>query len=339
MVKKFCKDNNELIPEDLQKMDCNTLIAQVRQYLESKRYLVLFDDVWNEKFCDEFEHALIKNNKGSRIIVTTRMMHVAEYFKKKFHVHVHKLQPLSFKKAQELFCNNAFRSEPLGQCPAELEDISNEIVKKCEGLPLAIVAISGLLSTKPENIFEWENVIKNLRMELKRNPHLTSLTRILSLSYDHLPNRLKSCMLYFGIYPEDYTINRKRLTRQWMAEGFVIINEEDIRPLEEVAEEYLTELIQRSLVNVSTDGFDGKVKSCHVHDGTVGITRRFSIAVREDEQVTKDLTNTNTSNSGIRAIFIFNKGELSKGFMNGLSAKFKLLKVLEPEPYKSYSSS
>jgi disease resistance protein RPM1 len=172
--------------------------------------------------------------------------------------------------------------------------------------------------------------------------------KILSLSYDDLPHHLKSCMLYFGIYPEDYTINRKRITRQWIAEGFV--ENEETRPLEEVAEEYLGELIQRSLVDVSTLGFDGKVKSCHVHDvlrqvmitkmkdlsfcqliykkheqGTVGITRRFSIAI--DEKVTNDLTNT--SISGIRAIFIFGKGELSKDFMDELSAKFKLLKVLD----------
>jgi len=46
-------------------------------------------------------------------------------------------------------------------------------------------------------------------------------------------------MLYFGIYPEDYTITRKRLTRQWMVEGFV--KNEGTRQLEEVAEEYLTE--------------------------------------------------------------------------------------------------
>ncbi|MCH85013.1 disease resistance protein (CC-NBS-LRR class) family protein, partial [Trifolium medium] len=156
-------------------------------------------------------------------------------------------------------------------------------------------------------------------------------------------------MLYFGIYPEDYTIDRKRLTRQWMAEGFVIY--EDGRTLEEVSEEYLAELIQRSLVNVSRVGFDGKVKSCQVHDllreviiekmknlnfchlimhkddeqVTVGQTRRFSIAA---------ISNTvlrNTRNSGIRAIFVFGKDELPEHFMGGLSSKFKLLKVLDFE--------
>jgi len=344
MIKKFCRDNEDPIPDGLYKMDDEALITQVRQYLESKRYLVFFDDVWKENFSDEIEHALICNKKGSRIIVTTRKMNVAEYFKRSFSVHVHELQPLTPDKAWELFCNKAYR----GQCPIELEEMSNEIVQKCGGLPLAIVAIGGLLSTKAKNMFEWRKVSQNLRMELERNVHLTSLTKILSLSYDDLPYHLKPCMLYFGIYPEDYTINRKRLTRQWMAEGFV--KNEEIRPLEEVAEEYLTELIQRSLVNVSRVGFDGKIKICQVHDVlrevviakmkdlsfcqlmhkddeqvTVGITRRFSIAAISNNDL------RNNSNSGIRAIFVFDKGEFPKQFMDGLSVKFKLLKVLDFE--------
>ncbi|MCH91498.1 NBS-containing resistance-like protein, partial [Trifolium medium] len=203
MVKKFYKNNTELIPKDLQEMDCKTLIEQVIQFLESKRYLLLFDDVWTENFSDDIEHALINNNKGSRIIVTTRMMPVAEYFKKSFTVHIHELQFLPEDKACELFRKKAFRSHPENQCPKDLVKMSNEIVKKCEGLPLAIVVIGGLLSTKANTTVEWE---------------------------------------------KDYTIKRKRLTRQWMAEGFV--RYEKRRTLEDVAEEYLTELIQRSLVNV-----------------------------------------------------------------------------------------
>ncbi|KAL5060720.1 hypothetical protein RYX36_032324 [Vicia faba] len=344
MIKKFCKICNEPNPEGLHNMDDESLITNVRKYLEPKRYLVIFDDVWTDNFSDEIKHALINNKRGSRILVTTRSMHVAVNSKKSFLVHVHELQSLPLNKAWELFCNKAFR----GQCPTELEDESKEIVQKCGGLPLAIVAIGGLLSTKAKTIFEWEKVSQSLRIELHRNVHLTDLVKILSLSYDDLPFHLKSCMLYFGIYPEDYIINRKRLTRQWIAEGFV--TQEEGRTLEDLAEEYLIEFIHRSLVSVSKVGFDGKVKSCQVHDLmreviirkmkdlsfchlchkdddqiTLGITRRFSIAAISNNDL------TNTSNSGIRAIFVFDKGEFPNHLVDGLIAKFKLLKVLDFE--------
>ncbi|RHN65614.1 putative P-loop containing nucleoside triphosphate hydrolase, leucine-rich repeat domain, L [Medicago truncatula] len=261
VIKSSCMNNNETIPKGLRKMDDKTLITRVRQYLESKRYLVLFDDVWEENFSDEIEHALISNNEGSRIIVTTRKMNVAEYFKKSFPVHIHELQPLIPNKAWELFCNKVFR----GQCPEDLEKMSKDIIQKC-------------------------------------NP----------------------------------------------AEGFV--KNEHTRPFEEVAEEYLIELVQRSLVQVSKLGFDGKVKRCQVHDllcemvikkmkdfsfchsvhegdelVTVGITRRLSIVAISNNMLRRN------GNSGIRAVLVFDKGEFPKRFMDGLSSKFKLLRVLEPE--------
>ncbi|TKY49772.1 Disease resistance protein RPM1 [Spatholobus suberectus] len=155
MIQKFCMDANEPFPKGLHEMDDNDLVKEVRQYLQSKRYLVLFDDVWKENFCDDIEHALPNNDKGGRIIITTRMMPVGEYFMKSFPVHVHKLQHLPPNKAWELFCKKAFRFEPGEQCPNELEDMSKEIVQKCGGLPLAIVAIGGLLSTKAKTMFEW----------------------------------------------------------------------------------------------------------------------------------------------------------------------------------------
>jgi disease resistance protein RPM1 len=42
-------------------------------------------------------------------------------------------------------------------------------------VPLAIVAIGGLLSTKAKTMFEWRKLSENLRMELECNVHLTSI--------------------------------------------------------------------------------------------------------------------------------------------------------------------
>lgn len=346
LIEEFCKDTLEPLPESIYKMDVKSLITEVRQYLQQKRYLVFFDDVWQLDFADEIELAMPNNKKGSRIIVTTRMMHAAEFFKKAFPVHVHNLQLLPPNKAWELFCKKAFRYELDHNCPVELMDMSNEIVQKCKGLPLAIVAISGLLSTKAKTMIEWKKVSQNLSVELEHNIHLTNLTRILSLSFDDLPYYLKACMLYFGVYPEDFSISPVRLMRQWIAEG--IVKNEEKRTSEEVAKEYLTELINRSLVQVSKLGFDGKIKRCQVHDMlreviirkmkdlsfchivheddqsvNVGISRRLSLATSS-----KDVLGC-VGHSSIRAVHIFEKDELPEDFVTKFFAKFKHLKVLD----------
>ncbi|WJX36564.1 hypothetical protein P8452_24428 [Trifolium repens] len=159
MMEQFCRDTKDPLLLMLHKMDDRSLITEVRQYLQHQRYLIFFDDVWQEDFSDQVEFAMPNNNNGSRIIITSRMMQVSNYFKKSFLVHVHNLQLLPPEKAWELFCKKVFRFELDGHCPPELEAISKDLVRKCKQLPLAIVAIGGLLSTKSKTMIEWKNVL------------------------------------------------------------------------------------------------------------------------------------------------------------------------------------
>jgi len=45
------------------------------------------------------------------------------------------------------------------------------------------------------------------------------MKEILGLSYNDLTYYLKSCLLYFGIYPEDYEVKSTRIIQEWIAEG------------------------------------------------------------------------------------------------------------------------
>ncbi|XP_068315222.1 disease resistance protein RPM1-like [Pyrus communis] len=204
VIKKFYSSRKERFPEEIDTMDEESLISTSREYLQQKRYVVVFDDVWKVDFWGAIEHALPDNN-GGRIIITTRIQDVANFCKRSCFVHVHHLQHLPQDKAWELFCRKVFQFELEGKCPEELEELSLSIVERCEGLPLAIVSIGGLLSTKAKVVSEWQTLYNSLSSELESNPYLTSLTRILSLSYHHLPYYLKLCVLYFGIFPEDYS--------------------------------------------------------------------------------------------------------------------------------------
>jgi hypothetical protein len=57
---------------------------------------------------------------------------------------------------KRLFFQRVFKPED--DCPPELDKIADDILKKCDGLPLAIVNIASLLATKRHSKQEWERV-------------------------------------------------------------------------------------------------------------------------------------------------------------------------------------
>ncbi|THF94771.1 disease resistance protein RPM1-like [Camellia sinensis] len=328
-----------------------SLIVKLRGYLSEKRSVIVFDDVWETDFWGSIRLALPKNSDGSRVIITTRSEQVATFCKETSVDHVHELEALSEEKAWELFCKKAFQLDFEGHCPPELEEVSHAIVRKCKGLPLAIAAIGGLLSTKNKGISEWQKFYGSMNSELERNPNLKSISKILLFSYNDLPHHLKSCFLYFGIMPEDYSINAGRLIRLWIAEGFV--EEQKGKTLEEVAEEYLTELIHRRLVLVSTKKFDGRVGKCQVHDVVreiiLSLSKEFSLCqiLEKENSSFNDTTRwlsmhmrycnmdkvmESIGKSPVHSVFLFQRGKLPKKPLLGtVAANFKLLKVLDLE--------
>ncbi|KAF8723107.1 hypothetical protein HU200_022262 [Digitaria exilis] len=202
-----------------------------------------------------------ENNCSSRIITTTRVISVAHSCCSSLDGRVYEMEPLTFQQSKWLFLKRLFGCE---ECPDQLQEVSDEIVKKCGGLPLAVINISGLLTTQPAVKADWEVIRDSIGSALEKNRDLEGLNSILMLSYVALPQNLRTCVLYLSMFPEDCEINRDRLVRMWIAENFIA--EERGRTLQEVAEGYFYELINRSLVQATDIGYDGKPQSFKVHD-------------------------------------------------------------------------
>ena len=346
ILKRFYEVKNRSFPDRIVTMEEEELIKEIREYLGQERYLVVFDDVWEIGFWGNMEHALLDHDNGSRILVTTRNEDVANFSRGSSLVHVYHIEPLPQKEAWELFCNKAFRFEFKGQCPKDLEGLSQDIVRRCGGLPLAIVAVSGLLATKEKSILEWKKVLSGLGgSAMVSDPYIDSVTNILSLSYGDLPYHLKSCFLYFGMFPEDFSIVHGRIIRLWVAEGFV--EEKPGMTLEDVGEEYFIELVRRSLVQVD-EVFHGVPLTCHVHDMVrdvilskseelsfchvssscstfQGIARHLSISNRGSN------TPKSSTKSQTRSMMVFDEVKLQKATISVILAKFKLLTTLDFE--------
>ena len=346
VIKQFYKARKEFVPREIDTMKEISLTEELKKYLREQRYMVVFDDLWDTTFWGYIKFAFPENNKGNRIVITTRSEDVAPSSNESPYYYVYKLPPLPFEKALELFCNKVFQHEG-GRCPPNFDELSRAIVKRCEGLPLAIVAIGGVFSIKDKNVFEWRRLHDSLRSELETNSRLRSIPKILSLSYHDLPYNLKACFLYFGMFPEDYSINCARLIRLWIAEGFV--KEKKGITLEDVAQGYLNQLIRRSLVQVAWSDDVGRFRSCRVHDmlREVILSRSeelsFSLISLQDytnfDRIARRLSiqkNVNTSlksitSSQTRTILILGLDEVPNSFLANSFANFKLMKTMDFE--------
>ncbi|MED6182967.1 hypothetical protein PIB30_033569 [Stylosanthes scabra] len=242
---------------DMSSLGMDELKLMVRDFLTRKRYLVVLDDLWKTQDWDEVQDAFPNDNNGSKILITSRLREVASHTSQ---YPPYDLQFLSYDESWELFSRKVFTGE---ECPCDIEHLGKQMVKSCGGLPLSIVVLAGLLANKEKSHREWSRVVGHVNWYLTRDETQVK-DIVLKLSYDNLPSTLKPCFLYFGIYPEDSEILVKSLMQKWVAEGF--IQQRGTRNAEDVAEDYLYELIDRSLIQASRMNLNGDVKACRIHD-------------------------------------------------------------------------
>uniref|UniRef100_A0A0D9XU68 Uncharacterized protein n=1 Tax=Leersia perrieri TaxID=77586 RepID=A0A0D9XU68_9ORYZ len=220
------------------------LIKKIRGSLQNQRYLLVIDDVWSLEEWEIIKLALPMNSLHSRIITTTRVQRVAKSCCSHWNDVVYEIRPLSMHDSRKLFYTRIFES---GSCPPDLVEISDKILLRCYGSPLAINYISSLLATKGYTKEQWSEVANFLSASSVGST--TTIKHILSLSYYYLPSHLKGCLLY--------------LVLRWIAEGFIA--EESGRNLKELGESYFNELIDRSMIQPVHVGYDGQPEDCQVH--------------------------------------------------------------------------
>jgi hypothetical protein len=144
----------------------------------------VIDDLWKESAWDTIKLVFQDGHPESKIIITTRNRNVAE------HVcgGVYELKSLSDDDSRELLSMRIFDRKD--GCPPNLVEVTRKILKKCAGVPLAIITTASLLASKPT--VEWEEVNKSIGSSLGNSLDVDKMRKILSLSYNDLPFHLKT---------------------------------------------------------------------------------------------------------------------------------------------------
>ncbi|XP_047983813.1 putative late blight resistance protein homolog R1A-3 isoform X3 [Salvia hispanica] len=230
---------------------------QLYKYLIGRRYFVVMDDMWNIEAWDRVRRFFPDNQNGSRIVVTTRLSNLASELN---YSNGLDMQFLDQATSWNLFSKIVFGKE---NCPLELENVGKKIVRGCRGLPLSIVVIGGFLSKSERTQENWGFIEENLSSIVNLEDDETCL-QILYTSYNNLPVYIKPCFLYMGVFPEDMEIQVSLIIPLWVAEGF--LQPIHGKSLEESAEDYIEELVDRNLLLVINRNHYGKLKSFKIHD-------------------------------------------------------------------------
>ncbi|CAL5441616.1 unnamed protein product [Camellia sinensis] len=264
---------NKLVPErkeDVVRMRNEELFEQLYEVQQSKKCLVVLDDIWSIDAWKSLKPAFPNGNTGSKILLTTRNKALPSQIDP-FHI-LHEPRCLNDKESWDLLQKKSLLrrdGRDSGVLDTNMEAIGRKMVKLCAGLPLAIIVLGGLLATK-HTLREWEVVCQNVcSHKWNDDPiqHDNEVSKVLALSYHDLPYQLKPCFLYFGHFPEDYGIDAKRLYFLWIADGIIVdgdrVGDETIL---DVAKRYLGALAQRCMVQVEVEEYTQRINYCRIHD-------------------------------------------------------------------------
>ncbi|XP_071910416.1 putative disease resistance protein RGA3 [Coffea arabica] len=294
------------------------IVQKIQNELKEKRYFLVLDDVWNDQellLTDLFSTlAGLNAKKGSWCLVTTRLQGVANILFRHPQINFtrHELGKLCNDDCWSIMKKWANVGEEVP------EDIKEQVLRRCDGLPLAARLIGGLLSRKREE--NWQSILE----ESLLNGDQVGIEQIVKVSFDHLsPAPVKKCFAYCSVFHQDTRLEQDLLVEHWMAEGFLQPDSQN-QMMEGIGHEYLRTLLQTSLLEEVYDG-RGTWYKMHdlVHDFAKSILNRNNsnqdryLAVYSSERINENKT------ASLRTLFW--KG----GIADDMLSEFKSLHVLK----------
>ncbi|CAN7127929.1 unnamed protein product [Brassica rapa subsp. narinosa] len=178
----------------------NALIDLIEELTEDGSVLLVLDDVWlgTDDFLNYFRVKL----PGYKILVTSRSnLPSFDY--------TYPLQPLNEKDAKALLVHVAPR--PYNASQAEYEEVLQEILKRCNGLPLLIEVLG--VSLKDKRLYDWKCQVESWS---EKETILDGVLHRLQPSFTALKPHLKECFMDMGSFLEDQKIRASVLIDIWV---------------------------------------------------------------------------------------------------------------------------
>ncbi|XP_078154667.1 putative disease resistance protein RGA3 [Carex rostrata] len=311
------------------------LVPLLKSLVEGKKFLLVLDDVWKESRAvwDSLLRASMSGGAhGSRLLVTTRDVRVADEMRA---AKLHRVGKLSPEDGWSLLTKQVIIIQHESEIQ-EFKDIGLQLVEKCDGLPLAIKTIGGVLCTKRKSKVEWQAVLKSNIWSIDG---VQDIHNAFHLSYEDLSSPLKQCFIFCSLFPEDFEFTKMGLIYQWLAEGFL----QDKVDLWDLGNNYYTELLVRNLLEGIDKFYDqtkckmhdllwsfarqlGKDENCVLREGQVLSRPKGSLKVRrlsvEGNEVNTELIK---KENGLRTLLLRDKPEIALDYLYKAFSNLRIL--------------
>ncbi|GAY67121.1 hypothetical protein CUMW_254060 [Citrus unshiu] len=155
-------------------------------------------------------------NAGFKIVLKTRSAGVCDQMDSK-NLEVYSLaHDEAWKLFQEMIERSTLDSH------TSIPELAETLARECGRLPLALKTVGRAMKSQ-KKVGDRERAIEKMRTSASTFSGMEENVFLrLKFSYDSLSmDKLRSCLLYCCLYPEDYKIPKRSLIDYWISEGFM----------------------------------------------------------------------------------------------------------------------
>ncbi|XP_043710522.1 disease resistance protein RPS5-like [Telopea speciosissima] len=181
--------------------------------LSKKKFLLILDDVWCELKLENVGIPQLPNDKESKILVISRNQDTCTDMGASKKI---KVKPLTDEESWMFFVKKAGEHVAVD----DLKRLAEQIVERCDGLPLAIVTVARAMVNR-HGVREWANAVREMKVSATDLRGMIKEVLVpLKFSFDILENNmLKSLFLYCACFPEDHIISEYEILNYCFGEG------------------------------------------------------------------------------------------------------------------------
>ncbi|WCJ40624.1 Disease resistance protein (CC-NBS-LRR class) family [Euphorbia peplus] len=183
----------------------------ILEVLSQKKLVLLLDDLGEQLNLTELGVPDPEENNCNKVIFTTRSQNVCRRMGAKATIPV---VALEWKYAWELFKNKVGEDR---LTDPRILDLAKTMARTCKGLPILLCTVGRALASMT-TYDEWLGAIKGVQFQVANEGGKEYVFTLLKLCFACLDSKVRSCLSYFCLFPEDFTILKNELIDFWICE-------------------------------------------------------------------------------------------------------------------------